>query len=91
MATGPTIPSEPPVSEPLTWAEICARYPNQWVGLVEVVRNSEVALDIGRARVVCFGAAPGEVLRQLRPLRARHEDAAHVFTGRIRAPFPRFL
>lgn len=91
MATlsAPTI--EPTISEPLTWAEICAAYPDQWVGLVEVVRNSQVTLDVSSARVVSHGLNPGEVLRQLRPLRARYDDAAHYFTGRIRAPFPRFL
>ncbi|MCE9575504.1 MAG: hypothetical protein K8W52_20295 [Deltaproteobacteria bacterium] len=91
MATATASSIEPTISEPLSWAEIRERFPDQWVGLVEVVRNSQVALDIGHARVVCHSAAPGEVLRRLRPLRARHADAAHFFTGRIRAPFPRFL
>jgi hypothetical protein len=82
---------ETAVSEPLSWAEICATYPDQWVGLVDVVRNSKVALDLRAARVVSHGANPADVLRQLRPLRPHYEDAAHFFTGRIQAPFPRFL
>jgi len=82
---------ETAVSEPLSWAEICATYPDQWVGLIDVVRNSGVALDLRGARVVGHGVNPGDVLRQLRPMRAHHEDAAHFFTGRIQAPFPRFL
>ncbi len=91
MATLAAPTPELTVSEPLTWAEICATYPDQWVGLVDVVRNSEVALDLRSARVVSHGMNPGDVLRHLRPLRAHHHDAAHFFTGRIRAPFPRFL
>ena len=91
MVTLPATTIAPTISEPMTWAEICATYPDQWVGLVEVVRRSQVALDVGSARVVSHAVNPGEVLRQLRPLRASYDNAAHYFTGRIRAPFPRFL
>lgn len=91
MASFPAPTIEPTIPEPSSWAEICTAYPDQWVGLVDLVRDSRVALDVRSARVVSHGSSPGEVLRQLRPLRARYEDAAHYFTGRIRAPFPRFL
>jgi hypothetical protein len=33
-----TSTADPVISEPLTWAEICERYPEQWVALVEIDR-----------------------------------------------------
>lgn len=81
----------PTISEPMTWAEICATYPDQWVGVVDIQKNSEAAYDIRSARVVCHSTNRGEVLDRVLPLRPRHDDARHLFTGRIRAPFPRFL
>lgn len=32
---------EPAISEPLTWKEICQRYPDEWVALVEVGWTNE--------------------------------------------------
>lgn len=69
-----------------TWAEICAAYPDQWVGLVDVVKGSEMPHDVRSARVVSFGHSPSDVLRALRPLRAQHPDARHLFTGTLRTP-----
>ena len=67
------------------------RSPDQWVGVVDIQKNSEAAYDIRSARVVCHSTNRGEVLDRVLPLRPRHDDARHLFTGRIRAPFPRFL
>lgn len=80
---------ESTISEPMTWADICATYPDQWVGVVDIQKNSEAAYDIRSARVVCHSTNRGEVLDRVLPLRPRHDDARHLFTGRIRAPFPR--
>lgn len=73
-------------SAPMTWGEICAAYPNQWVGLVDVVKNSEMPHDIRTARVVCFGESPADVLREMRPFRAQDAQPRHLFTGPLRAP-----
>jgi hypothetical protein len=87
-----TVPAlEPTISEPMTWADICATYPDQWVGVVDIQKNSGAAYDIRSARVVCHSTNRGEVLDRVLPLRPRHDDARHLFTGTIRAPFPRFL
>lgn len=37
--------SEPVLTEPLTWREICARYPDEWVALVEIDLINENDLD----------------------------------------------
>src|SRR5213078_4872934 len=41
----------PIVSDPLTWTEICARYPDEWVALVELDWVNENDLDFRSARV----------------------------------------
>ena len=86
-----TIDVAPADSEPMAWSEICARYPDQWVGLGDLVMNPERPYEVRTARVLSHGVDRRDVLRELRPARARYEDARHLFTGRIRAPFPRFL
>ena len=83
--------AETAIGAPMTWADICAAYPDQWVGVVDIEKNSPMAYDIRRARVVCHGVDRGQVLDGVLPLRQRFGDARHLFTGRIRAPFPRFL
>jgi len=77
---------EPVISEPLTWKEICARYPDAWVCLVEIDWVNENDLDFHSARVVGHGKTRREPLAQARPLRARYEEIGHFFTGPIRAP-----
>lgn len=69
-----------------TWSEICASYPDQWVGLIDVIKNSEMPHDVRVARVVASSASPAEVLQALRPYRAQHPEARHLFTGTLRAP-----
>jgi hypothetical protein len=91
MATLTAQTCEPAISDPMTWADICATYPDQWVGVVDVQKHSAAAYDIRSARVVCHSSHRGEVLDRILPLRPHHHDARHLFTGRIRAPFPRFL
>lgn len=73
-------------SATMTWGEICSAFPNQWVGLVNVVKNSEMPHDVRTARVVSFGESPADVLRELRPFRTQDAHARHLFTGLLRAP-----
>ena len=81
----------PILSEPLTWAEICERYPNEWVCLVEIDRIEENNFAFRSARVAGHGKSRREPLDQARPLRARYEEIGHYFTGPVRAPIPRFF
>jgi hypothetical protein len=78
--------SEPVVSEPLTWREICARHPDEWVALVEIDWVNENDLDFHSARVAGHGKTRREPLDQAKPLRARYPEIGHFFTGPIRAP-----
>jgi hypothetical protein len=74
------------VSEPLTWDDICARYPDQWVVLVEVDWVNETDLEFRSARVAGHGKTRKEPLVQARPLQDHYPSMAHLFTGRVRAP-----
>jgi hypothetical protein len=76
----------PTVSDPLTWEEIRARYPDEWVVLVEVDWVNDTDLDFRSARVAGHGKTRKEPLVQARPLQSRYPAMAHLFTGPIRAP-----
>jgi hypothetical protein len=78
------------VSEPLTWLEICVRYPEEWVALVEIDWVNENDLDFRSARVAGHGKTRREPLQHAEPLWARYEEIGHFFTGRVRAPFRSF-
>lgn len=80
--------STPVIATPgpaMTWEAICAAYPDQWVGLIDVVMNSDVPRDLRSARVVSFGTSPGDVLRALDPHRDHNSRVRHLFTGRLRS------
>jgi hypothetical protein len=82
---------EPAISESLSWPEICTRYPDQWVALVEIDWVNENDLDFHSARVAGHGKTRKEPLDQARPLRERYPEIGHFFTGPIRAPLRSFL
>jgi hypothetical protein len=81
------------ISEPLTWAEICARYPDEWVCLVEMDRIHPYGFEFRTARVIGHGKTRGAPLDQARHWRAQYKVIGHYFTGRItvRPPRPSFI
>lgn len=78
------------LSEPLTWAQICERHPDEWVVLVEVdwVEKDEdnLTFEFHSARVATHGPTRREPLMQAKPLWARYPEMAHYFTGQVRTP-----
>ena len=80
----------PEPSEPLTWAEIRLRYPDQWVAIVDIewVDDTDEFLT---ARVVGAGPRRVEPLVQARRFEGRFDEIGHLFTGRFRAPAPGFF
>ena len=56
------------VSEPLTWKQICERYPDEWVVLVEVDWVNDTDFEFRSARVAGHGKTRKEPLEQARPL-----------------------
>ena len=73
------------LSEPLTWEEICQRYPDQWVALVEIAWIDDTD-EFACARVAGHGPTRADPLQQARLLNPRYAEIGHFFTGLIRAP-----
>ena len=82
---------EPLLSEPLTWKEICARYPDEWVALVEIDWVDEDDLEFRSARVAGHGTMRRDPLKQAPSLWARYDEIGHFFTGPIRAPLRTYI
>ena len=79
----------PTISEPLTWAEICERYPDEWVCLVEIDRIHPNNFDFRTARLVGHGKTRREPFEQARPWWEHYNQIGHYFTGPIMGPLPR--
>ncbi len=79
------------ISEPLTWKQICERYPDQWVCIVDVDWVNDRDFEFGTARVVGHGASRKEPLEQSRVWRRQYPEIGHFFTGRVRALVPRMF
>ena len=76
--------SEPLLSEPLTWEQICERYPDQWVVLVEIDwRDIDHNTGFRSARVAGAGKTRRAPLEQSRPLRQGYRSFGHYYTGQI--------
>ena len=71
--------------ERLTWNEICTRYPDEWVILVDIDWIDE---DGDFRTAVVLGHSPDrkESLREAAPIRRGYREFAREFTGRIRLP-----
>ncbi|MEP6859966.1 MAG: hypothetical protein ABJE66_05060 [Deltaproteobacteria bacterium] len=78
------------ISELLSWAEICDRYSDQWVALVEIEWGDDE--DVVRsARVAGSGPRRADPLLQARALPTQYEEIGHFYTGRVRAPLSFFV
>ena len=76
-------PVGPPfISEPLTWEQICDRYPNEWVCLVEIDEINDTDFDFRTARVVGHGKTRKAPYDQARPFLEQYEEIGHYFTRR---------
>ena len=72
------------LSEPLTWDQICERYPDQWVVLVEIDRGDTNHIRRFRsARVAGSGKTRREAFDQARPFERGYPGFASPFTGPI--------
>ena len=75
----------------MTWEQICQRYPDEWVCLVEIDNVNDTDFEFRTARVIGHGKTRKAPLDQARPFRARYGSIGHYFTGPVRAPVPRFF
>ena len=56
----------PTITEPLTWAEICKRYPDEWVCVVDIDYDHPRVFDFRTARGVGHSRSKREALGQAR-------------------------
>jgi hypothetical protein len=77
------------LSEPLTWAEICERYPDQQVCLVEIDRLYPRSFEFRTARVAGHGKTRREAFEQVGPWWGHHAESGRYFTGQSNAPLRR--
>lgn len=68
------------VSEPMTWTEICERFPDQWIALVALDWADDSDRPIRTALVAGCGSRR-EALAQARPLRKLFAQLGPFFTG----------
>jgi hypothetical protein len=76
-------------TEPLPWVEICARYPDQFVCLVDIVRPERLHPQILSARVVGHGPTHDAAFEPIRELDKKYPRFAIRFTGTCTEPLIR--
>lgn len=74
---------------PLSWADICARYPDQYVCLVDVVRPGRLHPTILSALVVGHGATHDAAFEPIRDLDERYPRFEIRYTGVCTEPLIR--
>lgn len=77
-------------SERLTWSEICRRFPDQWVVLVDADWADDHNFEFGSAHVFAHRASRGQATKDMGEACRSFENVGCFFTGRIRGPIPRF-
>lgn len=75
--------------EHLSWAEICLRYPDQYVCLVNVERREVRSPEISTARVVGHGSTHDAAFAPVRNLAKRYPRCAIRYTGVCSEPLIR--
>jgi hypothetical protein len=76
-------------TELLPWAEICTRYPDQFVCVVDIVHPPLRSPEIISARVVGHGATDDEAFEPIRDLATQYPRFAVRFTGESTIPLIR--
>ena len=72
------------MTEPLSWREICGRYPNQWVTLAQI-DWIEDRFELRSAIVLASGPTRAEAVRRARPLLDSCAEFGCFSTGRASA------
>ena len=79
-----------PATTRLTWSEICAQFPDEWVVLVDADWVDDHNFEFGTALVFSHRKRRHEANVDLGGACRVYENVGCFFTGRIRGPIPRF-
>ena len=74
------------VSDPVHWDEICRRFPDQWIVLVELDWTDERGEDI-RIAFVAGSGGKREALAAARPLLGVFDKLGSFYTGAAKVPW----
>ena len=77
--------------ERLTWDEICKRFPDEWVVLVDIDWVNETDFEFGRAAVIGRHKRRRDASPDIKATRARNIEVGYFWTGEIHGPIPRFI
>jgi hypothetical protein len=72
--------------ERLTWDEICRRYPDEWVVLVEFERPDQNHLEFNAAVVLAHHKTSKEASPAVKEAFKYYDEAGSFFTGRLIPP-----
>jgi hypothetical protein len=75
----------------LAWNEICERFPDEWVVLVEVDWVNETDFEFGTAEVIAHHKRRKDASPDVKAARARNAEVGCFWTGELRGPVPRFI
>jgi hypothetical protein len=77
--------------ERLTWRDIRARFPDEWVVLVDVDWANDTDFEFGHARVLAHFKSRKEASPFIKAAFQRYTEVGSFWTGEIRGPVPRFV
>ena len=78
-------------AERLTWAEICARFPDEWVVMVETDWVNETDFEFGSTNVLGHFKGRKEASPHIKAAFEQYTEVGCFWTGRLRGPIPRLL
>jgi hypothetical protein len=89
------MPIDPQKAERLTWKQICERYPDEWVVLVDMDWDEDdecdVSLTTGTALVVGHFKSRKEASPFIKAAFQHYNDIGSFWTGEVRISIPCFL
>lgn len=77
-------------TERLTWDQICERYPDEWVVLVETEWVNETDFEFGTARVIDHDKSRKALSPRIKAAYEQYDELGSFWTGEVLA-LPRFV
>jgi len=84
-------PSPTVAPERMSWREICRRFPDEWVVIVDTDWVDDHNFEFGTAQVFAHRERRSDATRDLGAACRSFENVGCFFTGRLRGPIPRFV
>ncbi|HEY0987678.1 MAG TPA: hypothetical protein VGD80_11530 [Kofleriaceae bacterium] len=78
------------VPEHMSWKQICERYPDEWVVLVDASWVNDTDFEFGTASVIGHFKSRKDASPHIKAAFQHHREVGSFWTGAIRGPVPRF-